>query len=153
MAPQSGLKEKLYKKCQKIIEGRINSANEAIEAARSAANAETKSSAGDKYETGRAMMQLEQERLSVQLSEALKLKKTLDQTKPDQANKDIALGSLAITNHGSFYISVSLGAIDIVNKTYMAISLATPIGKQLNGKKAQDDFVFNGRQYTILEVY
>ena len=52
-------KDELYKKCVQIIENQILLAQQGIENAQQAANEETKSSAGDKYETTRAMMQIE----------------------------------------------------------------------------------------------
>ena len=64
------IKQELYKLCQTYIQQRILTAKQAIEAAQQAANNETKSSSGDKYETGRAMMQLEIEKDSAQLSES-----------------------------------------------------------------------------------
>ena len=47
--------------------------------AQEAANEEGKSSVGDKYETGRAMMQIERDKAAQQLDEALKLKNIIDQ--------------------------------------------------------------------------
>ena len=41
--------------------------------AQESANAEEKSSAGDKYETGRAMMQIERDKAAQQLNESMKL--------------------------------------------------------------------------------
>jgi len=50
------------------IDQRIDAAKKAIGEAQASANEETKSSAGDKYETGRAMMQLAIEQNSTQLA-------------------------------------------------------------------------------------
>jgi hypothetical protein len=55
-----------------VVHQRIASAEEAIRMAQESANQEGKSSAGDKYETGRAMAQLEIEKASGQLAEANK---------------------------------------------------------------------------------
>ena len=61
------------------VHERIAATQEAIYTAQLSANEETKSSAGDKYETGRAMAQLEIEKNTAQLAEALKLKQMLKQ--------------------------------------------------------------------------
>ena len=53
------MKLEAHKACLKLIEGRIKSAQETIERAKEASLNETKSSAGDKFETGKAMMQTE----------------------------------------------------------------------------------------------
>jgi hypothetical protein len=68
------IKIKLYQYCVEFIDKRIAGAREAIQIAQDSANEETKSSAGDKYETGRAMAQLEIEKNTTQLEEALKQK-------------------------------------------------------------------------------
>lgn len=85
--------------------------SKAIEHAQLAANEETKSSAGDKYETGRAMMQLEIEKQSVQLAEAMKLKHVLSQINPEKTTETIQSGSLVFTDQGNFYISISAGKL------------------------------------------
>jgi len=101
------VKIKLYERCLAFVEQRIASSQKAIEHAQQAANEETKSSAGDKYETGRAMMQLEIEKQSVQLGEAMKLKQTLTQINPEKTTDSIQSGSLVYTDQGNF-ISLSV---------------------------------------------
>ena len=65
--------------------------------AQRSANEEGKSSAGDKYETGRAMMQIERDKAANQLEEALKLKRILDQIQPEVQHERILIGSVVIT--------------------------------------------------------
>ena len=117
-----------------------------------AANNETKSSAGDKHETGRAMAQLETEKISNQLNQTLKLEQVLQQTNPEQEHRIIGLGSLVTTNNGIFYLSASLGKIELGNKTYFVISTLSPIGKLLLTKKEKESFSFNGKLYTINQI-
>ena len=74
------LKKELYKQCLDYVQQRMQAAEQAIEAAQKASNDDTKSSAGDKYETGRAMMQQETARNLVQLNETNKLKKVSTDT-------------------------------------------------------------------------
>jgi hypothetical protein len=75
----STVKSKLLAMCIEYVEQRISSATTAMQNAQEAANEEGKSSAGDKYETGRAMMQIERDQAAAQLDESLKLKRTLHQ--------------------------------------------------------------------------
>ena len=63
------LKEQLWVQCQKIVEHRLATAQQAMDAAQQSANQEEKSSAGDKYETGRAMAQLERDKAATQVEE------------------------------------------------------------------------------------
>jgi len=148
----SKIKIALYQECSSITKQRVLKLKATLQDVQNAANNETKSSAGDKHETGRAMAQLETEKLSAQLSEALKLEQVLQQINPKQKHQTIGLGSLVISNNGNFYVSVSLGKIEIDNEIYFAISSASPIGQQLTGKKPTDSFSFNGTQYIIKEL-
>jgi transcription elongation GreA/GreB family factor len=148
----SSLKSQLHSLCVQNIEERINTIQTAIHTAQASADEETKSSAGDKYETGRAMMQLEIENNNTQLAEANKLKSTLDQINPDITSKIIQQGSLVITNQGSFYLSVGIGPIKLNNQTYFAISSASPIGALLMNKSVNEKFLFKNREYKIEKI-
>ena len=148
----SNLKIQLHQKCAEIIEQRITELKSIIQESQDAANNETKSSAGDKHETGRAMAQLETEKLSSQLSEALKTQKTLQKINPNIIHQNAALGSLAVTNNGIFYLSVGLGQVEMKYFTCFAISPASPVGKVLMGLKEKDKFSFNGRNYIIERI-
>ncbi|MEM9982517.1 MAG: 3-oxoacyl-ACP synthase, partial [Bacteroidota bacterium] len=105
------IKEQLYQHCKSYLAERIASFQAAIEAARQTASQETKSSMGDKYETTRAMMQIEIEKNERQLAETLKLKEVLHKVNPKSISTPIALGSLVKTNQGSYYLSIGLGKV------------------------------------------
>ncbi|GAL85482.1 hypothetical protein MYP_2711 [Sporocytophaga myxococcoides] len=143
------VKIKLYELCVAFVEQRIASSQKAIEHAQLAANEETKSSAGDKYETGRAMMQLEIEKQSVQLGEAMKLKQVLSQINPEKTTDTIQSGSLVFTDQGNFYISISAGKLDIDGITYFAVSPVSPIGTLLIGKNSGETIILNAKTFTI----
>jgi len=146
------LKSQLYHECVNIIEERITSLKNILEETQNAANNETKSSAGDKHETGRAMAQLETEKLTTQLGEALKVKQTLLQINPKQIAHNVVLGSVVFTNKGNFYIGVSIGKIKVEGEQFFAISPASPIGKLLLTKKEKESFSFNGKTYVINRI-
>jgi transcription elongation GreA/GreB family factor len=145
-------KIKLHRKCLEIAEQKVNELSIIIQETQDAANNETKSSAGDKHETGRAMAQLETEKLSKQLSEALKIEQTLTQTNPNTEHQKVGLGSLITTNNGIFYLSVSLGKLTLNELTYFIISPASPIGKLLTGLTINASFSFNGKRYQINKI-
>ena len=148
----SNLKNKIHYKCVEFAQQRVMDLKKIIQEAQTAANNETKSSAGDKHETGRAMAQLETEKLSKQLSEALKIEQTITQINPNTDHQQVRLGSLITTNNGSFYISASLGKIKIENNIYFAISSSSPIGNLLLTKKEKETFSFNGKNYVIVSI-
>jgi len=146
------LKLQLYNKCVDYVEQRISHIQCAIEAVSESGNDETKSSAGDKHETGRAMMQLEQEKNSKQLHETLELKKMLDKIMPNQKSQTVALGSIVITNKEKFYISISAGKITINAETYYAVSPTSPIAIKLIGLTINQEINFNGSLYAIQQI-
>ncbi|MFA4868200.1 MAG: 3-oxoacyl-ACP synthase [Pedobacter sp.] len=145
-------KEHLYQLCLNFIEQRIQTAETALAQAREASNDDTKSSAGDKYETSREMMQQDIDRNKRLLIDAEENRKVLEAIGHAVPSDTIRGGSLVNTNQGIFYISISAGQLQTEGKTVFAISAASPIGKLMLGKKSKDSFSFNGKTYTIQEV-
>jgi transcription elongation GreA/GreB family factor len=146
------LKQKIHTLCHSYVEERITAATQAIRASQASANEETKSSAGDKYETGRAMAQLEIEKNSTQLAEAHKLKQILSQISPDNTAETVQSGSLVITTQGNFYIAIAAGQFIIEGEIYYAISLASPIAHKLLGLRTGDQLTFNKKEFVIKQV-
>lgn len=146
------VKEELYKLCQDYLAQRIETAQQAIAAAQEAADTETKSSAGDKYETGRTMMQLEVEKNTMQLAESLKLKHALDQVNLENYSESVQPGSVVVTNEGTFFIAISIGKVTLHNDTYLIVSPASPLGLKLMGLKVNDSFTFRNRRYELKEI-
>lgn len=147
------IKQQLYDYCQAFISQRIETVKEAISEAQAAANDETKSSAGDKYETGRAMAQLEIEKNSTQLTETLKLKRILDGIRIDKQTEIVQPGSLVITQQSNFFIAISVGQHVIANETFLIVSAESPIGAKLKGLKAGESFSFNNKMHKIERVW
>ena len=139
--------------CQTYIQKRIDTARQAMESAQEAANSESKSSAGDKYETGRAMAQNERDRNAQLLAEAKKVDGELKQLAIEKTYETVLPGSLAVTNQGLFFISIGAGRLTLDGVDYFAVSAASPIGTALAGRKANDTVTFNKMDYTLLDVY
>jgi transcription elongation GreA/GreB family factor len=150
--PKADIKQKLLSLCHSFIEERIASAKTAIQMAQSSANEETKSSAGDKYETGRAMAQLEIEKGTVQLSEAWKQKQVLDQLPLDTDSGVVYLGSLVFTNQGNYYLSIPAGKMEMDGIVYYAVSPASPIGAILIGLNKGTTVTFNSKEIVIEKI-
>ena len=146
------LKEKLLKKCFEAVDERIKSAENAIISAKEASQDDTKSSAGDKYETTREMMQQEISRNEAQLYEAKKLRHSLLQIQTGINSDTIQNGSIVFTNNGNFFISVSAGQFTIEQENFFAISSVSPVGKVLIGLKKGDKFSFNEKEFEVLAV-
>jgi transcription elongation GreA/GreB family factor len=146
------IKKKLLIYCITYADERIKNAKEAIISARDASSNDTKSSAGDKYETTREMMQQEVSRQEKQLMEAQKLKHALSAIKPEFKSTTVQPGSLVTTDNGNFFISISAGQVVIDQTIYFAISPVSPIGAKLIGLKQGNRFQFNGKDFAILDV-
>ena len=146
------LKSELYQLCVDFIEQRIKTAETALKQAREASNDDTKSSAGDKYETSREMMQQDIDRNKRLLIDAEENHKVLSSLKDTPFSAAARNGSLVYTNEGNFYLSISAGQLHLNGDTIFAISAVSPIGKLLLGKVKGDNFNFNGKKYEIKEV-
>lgn len=142
----------LHQHCLHSVQQRIARIQTEIRNLQADANQETKSSAGDKYETGRAMAQLEIERNQAQLIDAEKLRNSLLAIDPALAVKTAQLGALVKTSKNNFYIAISLGQILLHGKTYFVVSPDSPIAKSLHNKKAGDSFVWNANTDQVLQV-
>lgn len=145
-------KIKVHTHCLKLVDERIALARKLIEEAQTSANQDTKSSMGDKYETSREMMALEMRKAGEQLQEASKLKQVLGELNPNNNEQKITLGSLIYTSIGDFYLSVSLGQIEIEGRPLYILSAVSPLGKVLVGKQKGDSFIFNSRNIEIIKI-
>jgi transcription elongation GreA/GreB family factor len=133
------LRQTIQAACQKIVNEKIKSLKESLRELSDGAAGEGKSSAGDKHETGRAMAQLEQEKIQKQLRETEMQQKELIQNR----------GILFQTSRGSIFLSIPLGKISVEGKDVMVISPLSPLGAKLIGKKQGDLLEVNGTKYTI----
>lgn len=105
-------------------------------------NNDTKSSMGDKYETGREMLQQEINNLQVQLNEFLKQQKSLKNIKTEDVNK-VEKGAVVETDKGLFYISASVGELSFEGKKIIAISEESPLAQSMKGKLKDENFSIN----------
>ena len=144
------VKQNIHKYLLELINSKIAESENAIVAAKDSRNSDTKSSAGDKFETGRAMMQIERDKAAQQLEEALKLKKVLDGLDASIISKAVRLGSVVKTTNYNFYLSISAGKFLIDMEEYIAVSPISPIGKLLLNLKEGDQFVFNKKAETVI---
>ena len=147
------IKSQILKQIHDLLDNKINEAKKNVGQLKESRNTETKSSAGDKYETGRVMMQFELEKNEVQLGKFLKLKNDLQQIEFSQKQVFAELGSLVVTNQGNYFLSVGIGKVDVENTTYYVLSPASPIGKLLYGRKEGENFTFNNKKFVIKSVF
>lgn len=145
------IKKKLYEACLLFVEKKHNTVTAIIESNKKDLFTETKSSAGDKHETGRAMLQLEMEKASQQLVVVDEMKKVLDKIDIQKTANIGCLGSFIVTDKAMYYLAISAGKITLNDAEFYAVSTSSPIGKQLLGKKV--GAIVNFNQAAILEIY
>lgn len=143
------LKELLYESCVSYLQQRLDVIKHRLSELNDSLGAETKSSVGDKYETGRAMLHLEKDKQMQQLAVLLNYKKQLYAIDPQIECTRVEQGALVQTNQGTFFLSISAGKLTVNRETYFAITLASPIGQLLFGKRVGDNFEFRGRSYVL----
>jgi transcription elongation GreA/GreB family factor len=146
------IKISLYRHCLNYVNQCMDNAQSAINDAMQSGNTETKSSAGDKHETGRALLQLEQEKNTRQLYESIALKEKLVRIDPALTSDVVSVGSVVATSSGNFYKAIAAGKIKIEGKEYVTISPSSPVAQRLMGLKASQSIVFNGQPYDIQSV-
>jgi len=144
-------KTKILSTCNTHIQEQINFLENLIKETQDIANTESKSSMGDKYETTRAMLHLENEKQTSQLSEVLKAKETLSHITPTEQHT-IQIGSYIETSEFNYFIAVSIGKISIDQKNIFIMSSHAPLAKTLLGNKVGDVITFNGKKISIKTV-
>jgi len=145
-------KARLHSLCKQQVESKVLELQQQLALLRSDAESEGKSTAGDKHETGRAMIQLEQEQLGKQLSEQEQLLAALNQWNEFSHTDQVASGSLVKTNKGFFYLTIGLGKIAIDNDIVFVLSALSPLGKNLISKKVGEQFTVNGVLYIVESI-
>jgi len=146
------LKIELYNLCLKYVADSIGEIEAAIADRREAMQNETKSSMGDKYETTREILQQDINMNMDRLNKAKADEAILHTINPESLSEIVVPGSLVQCSNGNFYIAVSAGYFTIAGNKYYAVSVSSPIGTQLKGKRAGDTFVLNGKSNTIYSV-
>ena len=146
------IKETLFKACESFVNKRLHTVTEIISSNQKALQSETKSSAGDKHETGRAMLQLEMEKAGQQLAGITQMKEILAKVDITKVSNIAHLGSIIETDSVNYFLSISAGKLVVDGKVYFAVSMSSPIGKLLLGKKIGEVLSFNGNKAVITSL-
>lgn len=147
------IKINLFKHCEIVLNKKLNTFYNQKKELKQALNSESKSSAGDKHEIGRAMIHLEMEKLGNLITEAEQNFKKLQSIKNHNNNTEvIGLGSAVLTDKANYYISIAADIYKINSKMFYCISPKSPIGKLLIGKKIDDKIEFNNQVIKIIKI-
>lgn len=146
------LKNKILLILNQMVEDQISIAQTMLSEAYEAVANDTKSTAGDKHETSRAMAQIEQEKAGVQLIKAQRMKSLLRTVKADIFDS-VQLGAIVYTSSACFFISQAFGKVIIEKQPIFCVSPGSPIVQEMLNLKAEDSFVVNGRKQTITKIF
>lgn len=148
----SSKKSEIHQKLVSQLNEKLKQAQLDFALAKESRDSDTKSSAGDKFETGREMMQREMDKLSASIdtyqNQLIKLQ-TMDSLKSYEI---IGLGSLIETNFETYYMSIGLGQITGSSETVYTISPESPIGELLIGKRMGEGIELRGRKIIIKHI-
>lgn len=117
-----------------------------------ALQSESKSTAGDKHDTSRAMIHLEQEKLQHQFQELqlqLQRLREINELNPlTHAN----FGALVETTSDLFLLGASLGKQVVDGRVIYCIGMEAPIAQAMLNKAIADQLLFNGKLTEILAI-
>lgn len=146
-------KQSVFKECLAILHQKTAECNSALKELSEGIEREDKSSAGDKYETARAMMQLEQEKIHKRLSDISIQLEALQQININYQSSTVIKGSLIKTDKGFIFLSVPIGKLKVDNEEVFVVSPLSPIGKRLLGTHKNQIIEVNNIRYLIEEVF
>lgn len=135
-----------------MVQDKIHQVQESINQVEDSLFNETKSSAGDKYETSREMIQQDLDRLQGQLTASDKDRVVLESLNNISQSDRVVLGSLVQTDLGVYFIAIGIGRVSCDGRDVFVISPQSPIGKLLLGKRVGEVLVFNGKEQGILAI-
>lgn len=147
------LKQTLLAQCKNHLSHRRAGVQHILDTIATSLREETKSSAGDKHETGRAMLQLERENAGKQLAAIEDLESTFIRINAEVATGPIHLGSIVETTSATYFISIPVGKITVEEQIFYAIGIGSPIGQLLMGKTVGDVVSFRESDIIITDIY
>ncbi|MGB3130124.1 MAG: hypothetical protein WBB26_00505, partial [Saprospiraceae bacterium] len=120
-------KSRLLGHCKEIVKARLFNAEDAMNRAQESANDNEKSSAGDKFETGRAMGHLEKEMYARQYQKALHDLQKIESLDSKAMTTEVSLGSLVAMGSKFYLIAIGIGKVILDDKEYYVLSDESPI--------------------------
>ena len=146
------IKQQLHLKCQELLQNRLRVVEKNMNDIYNNLESETKSTAGDKHETGRAMLHLEREKLGHQLAIINNQLQVFNKINLEAQISRVVLGSLVYTTQANYFISVSMGELKAGKIRAYAISPMSPVGQALMLKAVDETVFYNNQKIKILKI-
>ena len=116
--------------------------------------AESKSSAGDKHETGRAMIHLEQERVQDTVGRLEHMRGILmKRAAQDKAIQRVSPGALVETTGPWVLVGVPLGKVQLPDALVLCVGAEAPLAQQWHGAQPGDQVALGPQQLTIQAIH
>jgi len=144
-------KKDLKKTVLTSIQNNIDELDAQLKELHEASNADTKSSMGDKYETGRETINQSRDLLEKQRSLLTQKTAIVDQI-PVKATKTVISGALFEIHLGWIWVAASVGEITCQSKQVQVVSIDSPIIMALKGKCLRESVIFRGKKTEILNI-
>ncbi|WP_297337279.1 hypothetical protein [Algoriphagus sp.] len=146
-------KETLFKAAISALKTKIEELKSEQKAISEGILEDNKSSAGDKFETGREMLTQDLRQVELQIEKNLE---SLEELYRIQAIKntqsEIKEGSLVKLGSEWFLISISFGLLNFEGNQVFLLSRNAPLGQLLMGKKVSQQVQFRGKDQKIEEI-
>ncbi|WP_460892565.1 hypothetical protein [Rufibacter soli] len=146
------IKHRLLDECLRQQTDFVENARLAMEDAQASAN-ESQGAIEDKFESFREACHIQRDMFAKQLDEAIGKLGILKRIVRNKVNEDISLGSIVKTDAQNYFISVSLGEIEVDGNKYFAISPASPVFQAMAGKTKGDSFTFRDKKIQVLDLF
>ena len=145
------IKGALAEKARQKLLTQIRMINDQLGELLEAGAGESKSSAGDKYETQREMIKQSRDMLEVQLSRSQNMLKQLERIS-SQAMDSVQEGALMQLDIGCIWVSVPLGKLAHEGREYQLVSKDSPLFMALKDLKAGEGRLFRGKYLLVEEL-
>ncbi|MDE0558746.1 hypothetical protein OU792_02045 [Algoriphagus sp. NF] len=143
-------KEEVFKQAVSILKTRIQELKEERKAISDGILEDDKSSAGDKFETGREMLTQDLRQVESQITSNSNL---LDEIYRVQSVKsqssNVREGSLIRIAGEYFLIAAAVGKITVNEQGVYLISAASPLAQSVMGKGSGDKVLFKGKESPV----
>lgn len=145
-------REEIFEEINTQLRQKVLESQEYLEGLLVSRNNDTKSSAGDKYETGRAMMQQEIDRAEDRIQHLRKQLNELERLQKSKQNGTCQPGAVVQLGYELFLLGPAIGKLEFNSEIIFSISMASPLGQLLSGKEKGGIVQFRGRANRIEKV-
>jgi len=145
------IKQEIIAQCKVQVEEKLSRLKSSMRELQQANADNTKSTAGDKHETARAMVHLEQEKLGNQITIEEGILNDLNRM-DDKEIEYAQFGTVVTTSKGTYLLGAACGKVAIDGEIVFGVSMQSPLAKALLKKQAEDAIVLNGNTFQIKHI-